>query len=90
MAIYAIGYVTSGWMLGRHLMGEGRSNFVVFLAGWGILRVVALIPILNSGEPRPRRPCGGTPRGPQRAGAPTRGVARVTRNGIRVPMNAAG
>jgi hypothetical protein len=47
MAIYAIGYVTSGWMLGRRLLGEGRSKFVVFLAGWAVLRVVALIPILG-------------------------------------------
>lgn len=47
MAIYATGYVTSGWMLGRRVLGEGRSKYVVFLAGWAILRVVALIPILG-------------------------------------------
>ena len=47
MAIYAIGYVTSGWMLGRRLLGEDRSKFVIFLAGWAVLRVIALIPILG-------------------------------------------
>jgi hypothetical protein len=47
MAIYAVGYVTSGWMLGGRLLGGGRSKYVVFLAGWGILRLVALIPVLG-------------------------------------------
>ncbi len=42
----ALGYVTSAWLLGRRLHAEGR--LVAFLIGWGILRGVALIPILGA------------------------------------------
>ena len=46
--IYAVGYVTGAWLLGRLLLKRPTtSRYVAFLAGWGILRVVALIPILG-------------------------------------------
>jgi hypothetical protein len=47
MAIYAVGYVTSGWMLGQRLLTDGRSKYLVFVAGWAVLRVVALIPVVG-------------------------------------------
>ncbi len=46
--LLAVGYVTSAWLLGRRVVGPPRGRFVSFLAGWGILRALALIPILGS------------------------------------------
>ena len=45
--LYAIGYVTSAWVLGRRVTGSQRKDFVAFLAGWGILRAIALVPFLG-------------------------------------------
>lgn len=45
--LYAIGYVTSAWVLGRRVTGSQRKDMVAFLAGWGILRVIALVPFLG-------------------------------------------
>ena len=44
--IYAVGYVTAAWLVGRRLIGPPRSRIVAFLAGLGILRLLALIPIV--------------------------------------------
>jgi hypothetical protein len=44
--IYAIGYVAGAWILGRLLLKPPTSRMVAFLAGLGILRLVALVPIL--------------------------------------------
>ena len=44
--IYAIGYVAGAWVLGRRV-ASGASPILAFLAGWGILRVIALIPFLG-------------------------------------------
>ena len=43
----AIGYVTSCWVVGRRVVRGNTSRFVVFLAGWGILRAIALVPFLG-------------------------------------------
>jgi hypothetical protein len=45
-AVYAIGYVITTWILGRRLVKPPASRFVAFLAGWAILRLIALVPIL--------------------------------------------
>jgi hypothetical protein len=46
--IYSVGYVTGAWLLGRLILKRPTtSRYVAFLVGWGILRVVALIPILG-------------------------------------------
>jgi hypothetical protein len=45
--IYAVGYATAAWLLGRRLVRAPTSRFVAFLAGLGILRAVALVPILS-------------------------------------------
>lgn len=48
LPLMALGYVTSAWLLGRRVTGPPRGRFVSFLAGWGILRAIALIPVLGS------------------------------------------
>src|SRR5574341_170501 len=45
--IYALGYAATAWILGRSILLGPTAWIVAFLAGWGILRVVALIPILG-------------------------------------------
>jgi cytoskeletal protein CcmA (bactofilin family) len=45
--IYGLGYAASAWVLGRTLLREPASWVLAFLAGWGILRVVALIPFFG-------------------------------------------
>jgi hypothetical protein len=45
--IYALGYSAAAWILGRRIVREPTSWVLAFLAGWGILRVVGLIPFLG-------------------------------------------
>jgi hypothetical protein len=47
LLIYALGYSAAAWILGRSLVREPTAWAVAFLAGWAILRVVALIPVLG-------------------------------------------
>jgi hypothetical protein len=47
LLIYALGYGAAAWILGRSIVREPTAWAVAFLAGWAILRVVALIPILG-------------------------------------------
>ena len=44
--IYGIGYTAGAWILGRRVV-TGASPIVAFLVGWGILRVIALVPVLG-------------------------------------------
>jgi cytoskeletal protein CcmA (bactofilin family) len=44
--IYALGYTSAAWLLGRRLVKAPASRLVGFLAGLAILRLVALIPIV--------------------------------------------
>lgn len=44
--IYGVGYVTGAFLLGRRIVSRS-SRFVAFLVGWGILRLVALVPVLG-------------------------------------------
>ena len=44
--IYTIGYTTSLWVLGRILVRRPGARFSAFFAGWGILRALALVPVL--------------------------------------------
>jgi cytoskeletal protein CcmA (bactofilin family) len=43
--IYGVGYVSGAWLLGRRILRPTTGRFVAFLVGWGILRLVALIPV---------------------------------------------
>ncbi|MGZ8597453.1 MAG: hypothetical protein ACXWXB_04580, partial [Actinomycetota bacterium] len=45
--LYTVGYVAGAHVLGRRLMAPPKSRFVAFLAGWAILRAIALIPFLG-------------------------------------------
>ena len=45
--LYTIGYVAGAQVLGRMVVKEPRSRFPAFFAGWGILRGIALIPVLG-------------------------------------------
>jgi cytoskeletal protein CcmA (bactofilin family) len=47
LPLLAIGYAYGCWMLGRSLLGPPRSRVPAFLAGWAILRLVALVPFLG-------------------------------------------
>jgi hypothetical protein len=47
LLIYALGYSAAAWIMGRSIVREPAAWAVAFLAGWAILRVVALIPILG-------------------------------------------
>jgi hypothetical protein len=44
--IYGIGYTAGAWIFGRRVAGRA-SPIVAFLVGWGILRVIALVPVLG-------------------------------------------
>ncbi len=45
--IYAIGYAAAAWIVGRRIVREPTAWILAFLAGWAILRVLALVPILG-------------------------------------------
>jgi hypothetical protein len=45
--LFTLSYVASAYFLGRRLVRPPRSRFLAYLAGWGILSVAGLIPILN-------------------------------------------
>ena len=44
--IFSIGYTVGAWILGRRVVRRA-SPIVAFLVGWGILRLVALVPFLG-------------------------------------------
>jgi hypothetical protein len=43
--LYLAGYVAAAWVLGGRV-ARNSSRFVTYVVGWGILRAVALVPIL--------------------------------------------
>jgi hypothetical protein len=45
--LYTVGCVTGAHAIGRRLVKAPTSRFVAFLAGWGVLRVLGLIPFLG-------------------------------------------
>ena len=46
--LYTVGYVAGAHAIGRLLVkAPTTSRFLAFLAGWGILRVLGLIPVLG-------------------------------------------
>lgn len=45
--LYSIGYVAGAWALGRSLVAAPRSRWVAFLAGFAIVRLLGLIPIVG-------------------------------------------
>ena len=45
--VYSIAYVCAAWALGRSIVREPTSRYLAFLAGFGILRLLGLIPIVG-------------------------------------------
>ena len=45
--IYTLGYSATAWVIGRRILRTGTPWVVAFLLGWGVLRVLALIPIVG-------------------------------------------
>jgi hypothetical protein len=45
--LYGVGYVAGAFFLGRIILKEPRNRLLAFLVGWGILRVVAIVPVLG-------------------------------------------
>lgn len=45
--VYTIGYVVGALALGRLVVREPSSRYLAFLVGWGVLRVIALVPFLD-------------------------------------------
>lgn len=45
--LYSMGYVVGALALGRLVVKEPTARYVAFLAGWGALRVIALVPFLD-------------------------------------------
>ncbi len=45
--LYTVGYVSGAHAIGRLFVKPPASRFVAFLAGWGLVRVLGLVPILG-------------------------------------------
>lgn len=45
--LYWLGYTVGAFALGRRLVTPPTHRLLAFLAGWGILRVIALVPVLG-------------------------------------------
>ena len=45
--IYTVGYVAGAHAIGRRLVKDPKSRYLAFLAGWGIVRVLGLIPFVG-------------------------------------------
>lgn len=45
--LYTIGYVAGAQVVGRQVVKEPKGRFAAFFAGWGILRAIALIPVVG-------------------------------------------
>lgn len=45
--VYTVGYVVAAHAIGRLVLRRSPSRYVVFLAGWGIVRAIGLIPFLG-------------------------------------------
>jgi cytoskeletal protein CcmA (bactofilin family) len=47
--VLLVAYVTSAWMLGRRVLrNRSTSRWAALFAGWGILRVLALLPVVGA------------------------------------------
>jgi hypothetical protein len=45
--LYTIGYVTGAHAIGRMVVKQPTSRFLAFLLGWGVVRVLGLVPFLG-------------------------------------------
>lgn len=47
LLIYTVAYAIGAFLFGRRLLASERGHFMAFLAGWAILRMAALVPVLG-------------------------------------------
>lgn len=47
LPLWAVAYVVSAYVLGRRVLGPPRHRMLAFLAGLGILRLIAFVPVLG-------------------------------------------
>ena len=47
LLIYTVAYAIGAFLFGRRLLPPKRGRFMAFLAGWAILRMAALVPVLG-------------------------------------------
>jgi Polymer-forming cytoskeletal len=45
--LYGTGYAIGALVIGRVMVREPKSRWLAFLAGWGLLRVLAIVPVLG-------------------------------------------
>jgi hypothetical protein len=45
--LYTVGYVVGAHAIGRFMVKPPTTRFLAFLAGWGILRLIGLIPVVG-------------------------------------------
>ena len=45
--LYTVGYVVGAHAIGRRVIAYPKSRYAAFLAGWGIVRLLGLIPIVG-------------------------------------------
>jgi hypothetical protein len=48
LPLFALGYVTTAYVLGRVMVYARTGRAPAFLAGWGLLRAIAFLPILGT------------------------------------------
>jgi len=46
--VLLVAYTTSAWIVGRRVLRRSTSPWAALLIGWGILRVLALIPVFGA------------------------------------------
>jgi hypothetical protein len=46
--MYSVGFVAGCYFLGRLILREPRNRLLAFLVGWGILRVIGIVPVLGT------------------------------------------
>ncbi len=47
LLIYSIAYAAGAYAMGRAFLRAPRPRFLAFLLGWGVLRILALIPVIG-------------------------------------------
>ena len=72
--MYSVGYVAGCYFLGRLILKEPKNRLLAFLVGWGILRVVNIVPVLG-GLSRPPRSCTASVASPSPCSTPAAGAA---------------
>jgi hypothetical protein len=46
--LYGTGYAAGAFFVGRLMVQSPRQRWLAFLAGWGLLRILAIVPVLGA------------------------------------------